>query len=57
MSPAIIALIGAIVQGLPEVEAAIAAIVKMSQGTQLTPEDMQALGAAMVAAHNRVQAG
>ena len=56
MNPTVlIPLIMAIVQGLPQIEAAVAAVQKMASGTALTDADKQALGAAFEAAHQRVQ--
>ena len=52
---AVIALVTTLVQGLPELEAAVDAIKAMVAGTVLTPAQLQALGAAVVAAHARVQ--
>ena len=58
MNPlAIIGLLGTIVQGIPEIESAMGAIGAAIQGNALTPADYQALGQAMVAAHQRVQTG
>lgn len=58
MNPlAIVGLLSAITQGIPEIATAIAAISKTINGEPLTPADYQALGEAVVAAHNRVQAG
>lgn len=45
-----------IVQGLPEIESAIAALTALANGKTLTDDETRALGQAMVAAHNRVQA-
>ncbi len=56
MNPVAIALISAILQNLPEIEAAVSAVVKMASGQPLTDADRLALGAAMEAAHQRVQA-
>ena len=57
MNPAvIIGMISMVVQGIPEIEAAVAALSAMMAGNTLTLEQQQALGAAMEAAHARVQA-
>lgn len=55
MTPVVIAILTAVVQGLPQIEAAIAALVKMAQNQPLSDADNAALGAAMVAAHQRAQ--
>lgn len=51
----LIGVIGTITQGIPEIKAAMGAISAMIQDQPLTPADYQALGAAMLAAHERVQ--
>jgi hypothetical protein len=56
MNPlAIVGLISTIAQGIPEIEAAIGALTALANGTTPTPADFQALGQAVIAAHNRVQ--
>lgn len=55
MTPLIIAMLTAIVQGLPEIETAVAALIRMSQGQPLRETEMAALGAAMEDAHRRAQ--
>ena len=56
MNPlAIVGLIATIAQGIPEIEAAIGALTALANGTTPTPADFQALGQAVIAAHNRVQ--
>ncbi len=55
MSPLIATILAAIVQGLPEIELAVVALIRMSQGQQLTQDELADLGTAMVAAHNRAQ--
>lgn len=57
MSAVILTILAQIVAGLPELEAAVQALVAMESGQKLTPEQLQALGAAMEAAHLRAQGG
>ena len=56
MNPlALVGIFSAIVQGIPEIEAAVSAMGSLAAGTALTAAQQQALGAAMEAAHYRVQ--
>lgn len=55
MSPLVIAILSAIVQGLPQIEEAVGALVKLAQNQPMSEADNAALGAAMVAAHQRAQ--
>lgn len=55
MSPIIITILTSLVEGLPQIEQAVAAIVKMAQNQPLSDAELAALGAAMVAAHQRAQ--
>lgn len=55
MPSIVIAILTALVQGLPEIEAAVGALVKMAQNQPMSDADMAALGKAMVAAHQRAQ--
>jgi hypothetical protein len=50
-----VAILTLIVQGLPQVEAAAEAIIKLAQGQSLSPDDVGKLLAAMDAAHRRAQ--
>lgn len=55
MSPIVLMILQAVVAGLPEIEAAVAALIKMAADQPLSQDEMAALGAAMQAAHARAQ--
>lgn len=50
-----VAILTILVQGLPQIEGAVEAIIKLAQGQSLSPDDVGKLLAAMDAAHKRAQ--
>ena len=55
MTPIILAILQAVVAGLPEIEAAVAALTRMADGQKLNADELHALGVAMESAHVRAQ--